>query len=421
MDRIVVRGGRPLKGRVRVSGAKNAALPILTATLLSDGECAIRGVPLLRDVDTILEILRGLGMELEREEDGTIRSRTVNEDLVEAPYELVSTMRASVCVLGPLLAKRGRARVSIPGGCVLGVRPINLHLKGLAALGASIATDHGYLAGEAGQLAGTEVYLGGSFGSTVLGTANVMMAAALAQGVTVIDSAACEPEVQDLAHFLNSMGACIKGIGTHRLVIEGVPSLHGAEYAIIPDRIEAGTFMAAGGITGGEILLENVRMDHLSAVVDKLAEMGVLVERLSNTSCRITRRGKLNPTDITTLPFPGFPTDLQAQFMAVLSIAGGISVITEKVYPDRFIHVAELSRMGANIRKEGPSAIIQGVPFLSGAPVMASDLRASAALVLAGLVAEGETEIHRVYHIDRGYERIEEKLRNLGAEIRREK
>jgi UDP-N-acetylglucosamine 1-carboxyvinyltransferase len=331
----------------------------------------------------------------------------------------VRKMRASVCVLGPLLARRGHARVSLPGGCVFGVRPIDLHLKGLKALGARIRIDHGYIDARAEKLRGTTIYLGGAFGSTVLGTANVMMAATLAEGTTVIECAACEPEVADLAGFLNAMGAKIRGAGTPRVEIEGVAELHGVEYKVIPDRIEAGTFLIAAAMTGGDVVVEGAYPEHLSAVIDVLQQMGAQFS-CENHTMRVRAEVPCTPIDVTTLPYPGFPTDLQAQMMAYLATANGMSVITEKIYPDRFIHIAELVRMGAKIRKEGPSAIISGVKKLSGAPVMASDLRASASLILAGLVATGITEVHRIYHLDRGYERIEERLAALGAMVRRE-
>jgi UDP-N-acetylglucosamine 1-carboxyvinyltransferase len=331
----------------------------------------------------------------------------------------VSRMRASVCSLGPLLARRKKAKVSMPGGCQLGVRPVDLHLKGLAALGADIRVSHGYIEAEAKQLRGATVYLGGPFGSTVLGTANVMMAASLAKGTSVIEAAACEPEIADLARFLNAMGARISGIGTPRLVIEGVSELGDVDHTIIHDRIEAGTFLIAGAITHGDVTVKGAPMEYLAAVTDTLQQIGLRVEG-DKDWVRVTTNGGFQPVDVTTLPYPGFPTDLQAQIMALLSMADGISVITEKIYPDRFIHIAELARMGAKIRKEGPSAIISGVTRLSGAPGMASDLRASACLLLAGLVAHGVTEVNRIYHLDRGYERIEERLRSLGACIRRE-
>ncbi len=418
MDKFIIHGGRKLKGKVKVSGAKNAALPIMVASLLVDGKVTLRNVPDLRDIASIGEILRVLGMRVERTGATTVELENVDEKRVEAPYELVSTLRASVCTLGPLLAKRGRARVSMPGGCVIGVRPIDLHLKGLRALGARIEIKHGYIEARARRLKGTEIYLGGPYGSSVLGTANVMMAASLAEGETVIENAACEPEIQDLAHFLNRCGARIEGIGRPILVIRGVRKLHGADYRVIPDRIEAGTFLIAGAITRSRITVTNVRARHLAAFLDKMRSCGVEFARKGN-SIEVIPPRRPNAVDLITLPYPGYPTDLQAQITAYLACAKGISLITEKIYPDRFMHVAELGRMGANIRKEGSSAIVRGVERLSGAPVMASDLRASAALVLAGLVAQGTTEVGRVYHIDRGYEKIEEKLNALGAKIER--
>lgn len=427
MDKFVIEGGRRLSGTVEVSGSKNAALPIMAATILARGRCVIENVPVLKDVETLGAILRELGVACERRADGAIETEVIDEKASVARYELVSQMRASFCVLGPLLAKRGSAKVSLPGGCVFGLRPVDLHLKGLRALGAEIELEHGYVIARApkgGRLHGGRVYLGGAFGSSVTGTANVMMAAVLADGKTVIEGAACEPEVTDLAQFLNTMGATITGIGTPRLVITGVPELRGARYRVIPDRIEAGTYAIAGAITGGTVRLRNARLDDFSAVTDRLEEIGVHVEENADeliVTPNGSEGGKFRPVDVTTLPYPGFPTDLQAQLMALLSVADGISVITEKIYPDRFMHLAELNRMGANIRKEGASAIITGVSHLTGADVMASDLRASAALVLAGLIAKGETDVHRVYHIDRGYERIVEKLEGLGAAIKRVK
>ena len=419
MDRIVVEGGVPLEGTVKVRGAKNAALPILFGSLLSDGPCTIRNVPRLRDVESTLAILTELGVECSRADDGTISTTPLDDTAFTAPYEQVRRMRASVCTLGPLLARRKRAKVSLPGGCVFGFRPIDLHLKGLAALGADIRIAHGYVEAKAERLRGATVFLGGPFGSSVLGTANVMMAATLAEGTTVIEAAACEPEISDLAAFLRAMGARIEGAGTPRVVVEGVPALDGADYSIIADRVEAGTFLLAGAITRGDVAVENCSVTHMAAFIDVLRQAGLHLYAEDNV-LRVRKNGGFRSVDVTTLPYPGFPTDLQAQTMALLTIADGISVITEKVYPDRFIHIAELERMGARIRKEGPSAIITGVSNLTGAPVMASDLRASASLVLAGLVAEGETTIRRVYHLDRGYERIEERLRQLGARIRRE-
>jgi len=419
MDKFIIKGGRLLQGTVNISGSKNAALPIIASTILSDEKCVIKGVPLLRDVETLMQILGELGVRAERKPNGDIETQVISEKNSIAGYELVKTMRASVCVLGPLIAKRKYAKVSLPGGCVIGVRPIDLHEKGLRLLGADIDYQHGYLIARTKGLKGCNMYLGGTFGSTVTGTANVLMAAVLAKGKTVIENAACEPEVQDLTLFLSKMGAKIKGIGTHHLEIEGVKRLKGATHTVIPDRIETGTFIAAGALVGKNITIKNCRMDHLVAVIDNYTQMGVNVERISNTECRVKRPYGLKPIDITTLPYPGFPTDMQAQTMVLLTLADGISVVTERIYPDRFMHVAELNRMGAGIRKEGSYAVIQGRSHLSGAPVMASDLRASAAMVLAGLVATGTTEIQRVYHIDRGYEKIEAKLNALGAGIKR--
>ena len=375
-------------------------------------------MPPLADIRTMSMILAELGVSVERTNPTTIECRPGDATAVTARYELVSRMRASFCVLGPLVAKRKKARVSLPGGCVIGLRPIDLHIKGLRSLGARVYVEHGYVVAEADRLKGAEIYLGGAFGSSVTGTANVMMAATLAEGRTVVENAACEPEIQDLAEFLNAMGARISGIGTPRLTIEGVEELGGCRYDVIPDRIEAGTFLVAGAMTRGDLRLVDARLDHLHAVVDSLRRIGVHVYR-EGGEVRVEAPERPSPIDVTTLPYPGFPTDLQAQFMALLSLADGISVVTEKIYPDRFMHVAELNRMAANIRKEGATTIIMGVPELSGAQVMASDLRASAALVLAGLVAKGRTEVRRVYHIDRGYEKVEEKLRAVGAKIQR--
>jgi UDP-N-acetylglucosamine 1-carboxyvinyltransferase len=419
VDKILIEGGVPLRGTVEVRGAKNAALPILFSTILTDQPCTIHNVPYLRDVDSAFRILEELGMRCARRDGGAIEVHEEDPSLSTAAYEHVRTMRASVCALGPLLARRGRAVVSFPGGCGIGVRPIDLHLKGLRALGAKINISHGYIEAEAERLQGSTVYLGGPCGSSVLGTANVLMAAVLARGRTVIEAAACEPEIADLSRFLIKMGACIEGVGTPRLVVEGVSELDGAEHTIIPDRIEAGTLLIAGAITRGDVAVRGARLEHLTAVADTLFQAGIYLSA-ENDAIRVYTNGAIRPVDVTTLPYPGFPTDLQAQMLALLCLADGISVITEKIYPDRFIHIAELARMGANIRKEGPSAFVFGVPGLSGAPVMASDLRASASLVLAGLVASGVTEVHRIYHLDRGYERIEERLQSLGAKIQRE-
>jgi len=415
MDKIIIEGGRRLEGTVKISGAKNAVLPIMAACILADTPSKIRGVPRLRDVNTMMEILRALGAEVEwnGEDEITVDPRKINNFV--APYELVSTMRASICVLGPLIAKFGKARVSHPGGCVIGPRPVDLHIKGLRELGADIRVEHGYIVAE-GRLRGKEIYLGGPAGSTVLGTENVMMAAVLAEGTTIIENAACEPEVADLARFLNKMGAKITGAGSPRIKITGVATLKGTEHKVIPDRIEAGTFMVAAGITGGDLTLKGARWEHLGAVIDTLHQAGMYIERVKG-GLRVCGSYNLRAVNVTTLPYPGFPTDMQAQLMALMTQADGISVITERIYPDRFMHVSELLRMGANIIREGPRAIVMGRARLSGAPVMASDLRASAALILAGLVAEGKTEVSRVYHIDRGYERIEEKLSAVGARI----
>jgi len=411
-------GGNRLKGNIPISGAKNAALPILAATILVEGETILHNVPNLADVDSMLNLLTRLGVKSERRSDGALRLRVEDEHNAHAEYELVSKMRASVCVLGPLLAKRHRAQVSMPGGCAIGDRPIDLHIMGLQTLGADYELLNGDVLLRSKRLKGAEVFLGGPFGSSVTATANVLMGAVLAQGRTIIASAACEPEVTDLANFLIACGAKITGHGTPEITVEGVESLRGCEHRVIPDRIEAGTFMIAAAITNGDVELQGARFDHLRAVVDRLRRIGVVVER-GEKGIVVSSSRRLEPVSITTQPYPGFPTDLQAQAMALLSLADGNSIITEKIYPDRFLHVGELNRMGAQLRKEGPTVIIEGVKKLIGAPVMASDLRASAALLLAGLVAKGTTRVQRVYHIDRGYERIEEKLAAVGAEIRR--
>ncbi|MFH1854344.1 MAG: UDP-N-acetylglucosamine 1-carboxyvinyltransferase [Candidatus Omnitrophota bacterium] len=419
MDRFIIEGGEKLRGTVELSGAKNAALPILAATLLTDSKSIIKNVPPLRDVYTMLRIMRVLGVKVGME-DGIITVEPRGYSNCTAPYKLVSTMRASICVLGPVLARLKRAEVSMPGGCVIGPRPIDLHIKGLRSIGADIKIERGYIIAKTKQLRGARVYLGGNFGSSVLATANLMMAATLAKGKTIIENAACEPEVCDLADFLIKMGAKIKGHGTPVIEIEGVKALHGAEYSIINDRIEAGTFMIASAITGGDIIIKHARVEDLGAVIDKLQNTGTKITRIKD-GLRVRAANYLKPVDVATLPYPGFPTDMQAQMMALMSVTKGISVITEKIYPERFMHISELARMGGQIMLEGPSAIVKGVPRLSGAPVMASDLRASAALILAGLVAKGRTEISRIYHLDRGYHKIEEKLEKLGAKIRREK
>jgi UDP-N-acetylglucosamine 1-carboxyvinyltransferase len=427
MDKLVIEGGRPLRGKLRTAGSKNAVLPILAATLLTEETVTIGNAPKLSDVSTMLELLRELGSRAERRGDDLLELRSAEVPADKAGWEHVRKMRGSVAVLGPLLARMGRCAVSQPGGCVIGVRPIDVHLKGMQALGASVRIEHGYVVAEAppGGLRGAQMYLGSAFGSSVLGTDNVMMAACLARGRTVIHGAACEPEVVDLADCLNTMGAKIRGQGSPRIEIEGVEGLHGTTWSVIPDRIEAGTYLLAGAITGGAVRVEGCRPDHLTVLLDRLAEAHVPFQQGADWVATLpydTRdpEKRPRPTDVTTLPYPGFPTDLQAQWMALMTLANGVSVITENIYPDRYMHLAELLRMGAQIRRQGTTAVVVGTPMLSGAPVTASDLRASAALVLAGLVARGTTEVHRVYHIDRGYERIEERLKALGAEIWRE-
>ncbi len=418
MEKLIISGGKPLRGTVQISGSKNSALPIIAATLLTSEPCTIRGVPNLSDIQFMSDILRWLSVDVKHHRaDGVIEARA-QQPLGVAPYELVRKMRASVCLLGPLLARLHNCKVSMPGGCVIGDRPIDMHLKGLRRLGAEVVLENGYIHARCNELTGTDVFLGGRFGSTVLGTANVMMAATLAKGTTVIESSACEPEVEDLAEFLVKMGAKIKGAGSHIIEIEGVEQLHGAEHTIITDRIEAATFMIAAAITHGDVEIKGARPEHLWAVREKLEDAGVTVER-TNGTVRVKSDAAWQPVDVITMPYPGFPTDMQAQMSALMTVTPGISVITEKVFPNRFMHISEMSRLGADVSLEGSSAIVKGVKRLSGAPVMASDLRASAGLVLAGLAAEGETEVNRVYHVERGYERIDQKLRALGANIER--
>jgi UDP-N-acetylglucosamine 1-carboxyvinyltransferase len=416
MDSFLIKGGVPLHGEVTIGGAKNATLPIMAATLLTDEPCVIHGVPNLSDVRFMGKILESLGAEVSFE-DHTLRVHAKKIKGV-GDYDLIRKMRGSICILGPLLARLGKAQVSLPGGCVIGARPIDLHLKGVKALGTNVKIERGYIIATARKLKGDSVFLGGRCGPTVLGTANVMMAAALADGVTVIESAACEPEVIDLANFMVAMGAKIQGIGSPTMTITGVKKLHGAEHEVIPDRIEAATFAIAAAATNGEVTIKRARVDHLHAVLDKLVEAGVKIER-NNGSLKICRNGRLKPVDITTLPYSGFPTDVQAQMMALMIVTPGISIITERVFESRFMHVSELARLGADISIEGPSAIVKGGKPLSGAPIMASDLRASAALVIAGLAAKGMTQVNRVYHIDRGYENIDAKLRKLGGRVER--
>ena len=418
MDKILVHGGRKLSGTVTISGSKNSALPILAATLLTKEECVIHHVPDLSDVHFMLQILDHLGAQVERA-SGTVIVKAENVT-TEAPYEVVRKMRASVCVLGPLLGREREATVSMPGGCVIGDRPIDLHLRGFEALGSAVRVVGGNVKVLAPELKGAVIPMTGKFGSTVLGTDNVMMAAVLAEGTTVIDGAAEEPEVVDLANFLNKMGAKVEGAGTRRIIIEGVKELHGAEHEVIPDRIEAGTFMVAAAISGTEVRLRRAVPEHLTAVSQALERAGYHIES-NGTTLTVIGNGEPKSLELVTETYPGFPTDMQAQMCALVSRGKGISTITENIFPQRFMHVSELKRMGANITLENNTAIINGVESLSGAPVMASDLRASAALVLAGLQAEGVTEVNRVYHIDRGYEMIDEKLNGLGAEIERVK
>lgn len=416
MQKIIINGGIKLKGEVKISGAKNAALPIMAASLLAQSECIIHNVPRLMDVATMGKLINYLGAEVKGiEENNTISINTKALVKSDAPYELVKTMRASVLVLGPLIVRCGEAKVSLPGGCAIGARPINLHLMGLEKMGAEIKLEHGYVWLKAKRLKGAKIYLDIS---TVTGTENLMMAAALAKGATKIENAACEPEVVDLANFLNKMGAKVSGAGTDVITIEGVDSLKGTEYRVMPDRIEAGTYAAASAITEGDVLLKNCMPRHLDAVISKLRETGAEVAEEAD-SMRVKRKGRLKASDVKTLPYPGFPTDMQAQFMAMMSIAEGTSIITETIFENRFSHVSELKRMGADIKIQGNTAVVNGAARLSGAPVMATDLRASASLIIAGLAAEGETEVSRIYHLDRGYEMIEEKMSALGAKIKR--
>jgi UDP-N-acetylglucosamine 1-carboxyvinyltransferase len=414
MDKIVVRGGSKLKGRVRVSGAKNAVLPVMTACLLARGESVIENVPRLADVMTMKSVLERLGAKVAFEEH-TLSIDTSDVDSNEAPYDLVRTMRASIYVLGPLLASQGAARVSLPGGCAWGPRPVDLHIRSMQELGAKIEIDHGYIIGRAAGLVGSTIrYSMPSVGAT----GNTMMAASLASGKTVIMNAAREPEITALADFINRMGGKVGGAGTETIEIEGVPQLSPAKVRIIPDRIETGTFMVAGAITAGNVVIDDCAPEHVESLSRKLAQSGVMVEA-GTTHLRIRGKRRIDSVDVVTSPYPGFPTDMQAQYMALMSVARGSCVISETVFKDRFTHVPELRRLGANIKIEGNTAHVSYVKGLSGAPVMATDLRASAALILAGLVAEGETHISRVYHIDRGYEAIERKLGDLGADIKR--
>lgn len=414
MDAILVKGGKPLNGEVRVSGAKNAALPMLAASLLAGGKFEFSNVPDLKDIETIRQLLSTMGAEVDRQGD-SVHIDTKNVENFEAPYELVRKMRASVLVLGPLLARLKRARVSLPGGCAIGARPINMHLEGLSRLGARITLEHGYVEAQADRLTGDEIFFDVP---TVTGTENLMMAAVLARGTTVLRNAAREPEIIALAEMLNRMGADISGAGSPVITIQGVDSLVPVSARIIPDRIEAGTYMVAAALTCGTIRITDAEPEHLKAVISKLRETGAEIS-VKQDAITVTGKRPIHSVDIKTLPYPGFPTDMQAQFMVLMSVANGLSVISETIFENRFIHVLELQRMGADIQVSGNHAMIKGIEKLSGAPVMASDLRASASLVLAGLVAEGTTRISRVYHLDRGYESIEEKFGKLGANIER--
>jgi UDP-N-acetylglucosamine 1-carboxyvinyltransferase len=417
VDQLVIRGGNSLRGEVEVSGAKNAALPLMAASLLTEEPLRLSNVPRLMDVRTMTRLLRHIGVEATGDDTSELTLQSKGIQRAEAPYDLVKTMRASVVVLGPLVARQGRARVSLPGGCAIGPRPINLHLMGLEKLGATIRLDHGYVEAEAPYLTGARI----AFDiQTVTGTENLMMAAALARGTTVLENAACEPEVVDLAELLNAMGAKIEGAGTQTVAIHGVRALGGAGHRTIPDRIEAGTFAMATAITGGDVTIRGCRPEHLEAVLAKLEETGARIEAGAD-SLRVVARGRCRAVNVRTQPFPGFATDMQAQIMALMALAEGRSVITESVFENRFMHVNELLRMGADVTIAGNSAVVQGVANLLGAPVMATDLRASACLVVAGLAAQGDTVVSRIYHLDRGYEAMETKLTALGAEIRRVK
>ena len=416
MDKLQIRGGVPLDGEVRISGAKNAALPILAATLLADSPVVVSNVPHLRDVTTMSELLGRMGASVTVDERMHVEVDPTTTNETSAPYELVKTMRAAILVLGPLVAKYGRADVSLPGGCAIGARPVNIHVAGLQAMGAEVHIENGYIRARAGRLRGARIVMDTV---TVTGTENLMMAACLADGQTILENAAREPEIVDLAQFLIAMGAKISGHGTDTILVEGVERLHGTHYEVLPDRIEAGTYLVAGAITGGRVRARNARAEHLDAVLGKLIEAGAEVIR-GEGFVEVNMHGRRpRSVDIRTAPHPGFPTDMQAQFAALNTVADGVGTIVETIFENRFMHLLEMRRMGAEIRLEGNTAIIKGVPKLTAAPVMATDLRASASLVIAGLVAEGTTDVERIYHIDRGYECIEEKLAGLGAQIRR--
>ena len=419
MDSLLIKGATPLSGEVRVSGAKNACLPMFAAALLTDEKCVLKNVPNLSDVRFMADIVRAVGAEVSNPSEGVWEICAKNLSHI-APYELVRKMRASICLLGPLSARMKKAEVSLPGGCVIGARPVDLHIKGMRALGAKVEIERGYICVDARKMRGAQVYLGGRFGSTVTGTANIVMAAVSIPGTTVIENAACEPEIADLCAMLEKMGAIIEGAGSPTISITGVPRLCGAMHSVMPDRIEAGTWITAALASRGKVLIRDAQKKYLGSFLDVLERAECPVKAKSPSSIYVDASDlKLRPIEAITLPYPGLPTDLQAQLCALMTQADGISIVTERIYPERFMHVPELARMGANIAREGPSAIISGGTKLSGAPVMASDLRASAALVIAALAASGETLIHRVYHIDRGYEKIDEKLASLGARVER--
>lgn len=418
MDKFIIHGGTPLNGTVAISGSKNAALPILCSSILADGPCTYTNVPDLKDIDTIAQLLTMMGVKAERPAKNKMVLDPSNIASFEAPYDLVKSMRASITVLGPLLSKYGQAKVSMPGGCAIGVRPIDLHLKAFAKMGAEIDLSHGYVMATAKKLKGTKIVFDTV---TVGGTENVLMAAVLAEGQTVIEGAAMEPEVVDLADALNAMGACIEGAGKSTITVEGVKSLNGLYYSVIPDRIELGTFLVAAPISRGKITITGGRADHATAIMEKLREMGVSIEERANGEIFVDGDRDLKPVDVQTVPYPGFPTDMQAQIMALSCIAEGVSSITENIFENRFMHVPELVRMGASLEEKGKTVIVRGVERFQGASVMATDLRASASLVLAGLNAKGDTEIRRIYHLDRGYEALDEKLVGLGARVSREK
>lgn len=416
MPKLVVEKSPPLKGTVRISGAKNSALPILAATLLSTNTCKLEEVPSLKDVTVMAEVLTALGAEVEKKGKESFNINSANINKIEAPYELMSKMRASFLVMGPLLARLGKARISMPGGCAIGTRPIDLHLKGFKALGAEIEVGHGYVEARVGRLKGDRIYL--DFPS-VGATENIMMAATMAEGETILENVAQEPEIVDLANFLNKLGADVKGAGTNTIKIKGVEKLDSCEHRIIPDRIEAGTFMVAAAMTGGEITIENVEIEHVKSIISKLKESDIEFDEIDNNTLKVTAPKVVKSVDVKTLPYPGFPTDMQAQVMALMSMAQGTSVIIETIFENRFMHVNELRRMGADIKIDGRSAIVTGTDNLMGAPVKATDLRAGAALILTGLISDDITEINQIHHIDRGYSNIEDKFTKLGAKIKR--